>query len=38
VVRNEGAITYTGEEGKSKRHTVYRRTRRDVRDKLKEST
>ena len=36
VVRYEGAITYVGEDGKTKRHTVYGRTRQDVRDKLKQ--
>ena len=35
LVRYEGAITYLGEDGKTKRHTVYGRTRADVRDKLK---
>lgn len=34
IVRYEGAITYTGDDGKTKRHTVYGRTRQDVRDKL----
>ena len=29
-----GALTYTDESGKSKRHTVYGRTRRDVADKM----
>jgi integrase len=37
VVRYEGAITYTGDDGKTKRHTVYGRTRADVRDKLKQA-
>jgi integrase len=36
VVRYEGAITYD-EDGKTKRHTVYGRTRQDVRDKLKKA-
>lgn len=35
LVRYEGAVTYTGEDGRTKRHTVYGRTRQDVRDKLK---
>lgn len=35
VVRYEGAVTYTDEDGRTKRHTVYGRTRQDVRDKLK---
>ena len=35
LIRFEGAITYMGEDGKTKRHTVYGRTRQDVRDKLK---
>jgi integrase len=35
IVRYEGAITYTGDDGKSKRHTVYGRSRADVRDKLR---
>ncbi len=34
VVRYEGAITYT-DDGTTNRHTVYGRTRADVRDKLK---
>jgi integrase len=33
-IRYEGAITYLGDDGKTKRHTVYGRTRQDVRDKL----
>ena len=37
VLRYEGAITYTGDDGKTKRHTVYGRTRADVRDKLKKA-
>ncbi len=37
VVRYEGAITYIGEDGKTKRHTVYGRTRQDVRDKLRKA-
>ena len=35
LVRYEGAISYTDEDGKTKRHTVYGRTRADVRSKLK---
>jgi hypothetical protein len=35
VIRYEGAITYIAEDGNTKRHTVYGRTRQDVRDKLK---
>lgn len=35
LVRYEGAVSYVGEDGKTKRHTVYGRTRQDVRDKLK---
>ena len=35
LVRSEGAISYLDEDGKTKRHTVYGRTRADVRDKLK---
>jgi integrase len=35
VVRYEGQITYEGDDGKTKRHSVYGRTRQDVRDKLK---
>ncbi|WP_099024713.1 tyrosine-type recombinase/integrase [Mycolicibacterium palauense] len=35
VVRYEGAITYSDDGGRTKRHTVYGRTRADVRDKLK---
>lgn len=35
VVRYEGAISYVDQDGRSKRHTVYGRTRQDVRDKLK---
>ena len=37
VVRYEGALTYVGDDGKAKRHTVYGRTRADVRDKLKQA-
>ena len=37
VIRDEGAVTYTGADGKTKRHTVYGRTRQDVRDKLRRS-
>jgi hypothetical protein len=37
VIRDEGAVTYTGDDGKTKRHTVYGRTRQDVRDKLRRS-
>src|SRR5271163_2611032 len=33
----QGAITYVGDDGKAKRHTVYGRTRADVRDKLKQA-
>ena len=36
-MRYEGAISYTGQDGKAKRHTVYGRTRQDVRDKLKQA-
>ena len=35
LVRYEGAISYTDEDGKTKRHTVYGRTRAEVRSKLK---
>ncbi|WP_046321311.1 site-specific integrase [Mycobacterium sp. UM_Kg1] len=35
VVRYEGAITYPGEDGRTKRHVVYGRTRADVNDKLR---
>ncbi len=35
LVRSEGAISYLDEAGKTKRHTVYGRTRADVRGKLK---
>ena len=35
LVRYEGAISYLDEAGKTKRHTVYGRTRADVRGKLK---
>jgi integrase len=35
LVRYEGQITYEGDDGKTKRHSVYGRTRQDVRDKLK---
>lgn len=34
LIRYEGAISYVGDDGKTKRHTVYGRTRADVRDKL----
>ena len=34
VVRYEGAVSYIDGDGKTKRHTVYGRTRQDVRDKL----
>lgn len=34
LVRYEGAISYEGDDGRTKRHTVYGRTRADVRDKL----
>lgn len=37
VVRYEGQITYTSDDGKTKRHSVYGRTRQDVRDKLKKA-
>ena len=37
VIRDEGAVTYTGDDGKTTRHTVYGRTRQDVRDKLRRS-
>lgn len=37
VVRYEGAISYAGDDGRTKRHTVYGRTRQDVRDRLKEA-
>ncbi|OLP00201.1 site-specific integrase [Mycolicibacterium porcinum] len=37
LVRYEGAISYTGDDGKTKRHTVYGRTRADVRDKLNQA-
>ena len=37
VIRYEGAITYIGDDGKTKRHTVYGRTRQDVRDKLRKA-
>jgi hypothetical protein len=37
VVRYEGQLTYTGEDGKTKRHSVYGRTRQDVRDKLRQA-
>jgi integrase len=37
VIRYEGAITFIGDDGKTKRHTVYGRTRADVRDKLKQA-
>src|SRR6478672_4885250 len=35
IIRYEGAVTYIGDDGKTKRHTVYGRTRQDVRDKLR---
>lgn len=35
VVRYEGAISYTDTDGVTRRHTVYGRTQREVRDKLK---
>jgi integrase len=35
LVRYEGALTYIGDDGRTKRHTVYGRTRQDVRDKLR---
>jgi hypothetical protein len=35
LVRYEGAVTYIGDDGTTKRHTVYGRTRQDVRDKLR---
>jgi integrase len=34
LIRFDGAISYIGDDGNSKRHTVYGRTRADVRDKL----
>jgi integrase len=37
VMCYQGAITYVGDDGKTKRHTVYGRTRADVRDKLKQA-
>ena len=37
VIRDEGAVTYTGDDGKTKRHTVYGPARQDVRDKLRTS-
>ena len=37
VIRYEGAVTYIGDDGKTKRHTVYGRTRQDVRDKLRKA-
>ena len=37
LVRYEGALTYLDSDGKTKRHTVYGRTRADVRDKLKKA-
>ena len=37
VIRYEGAVTYIGDDGKTRRHTVYGRTRQDVRDKLRRS-
>ncbi len=37
VIRDEGAVTYTGDDGKTKRHTVYGSARQDVRDKLRRS-
>jgi hypothetical protein len=36
IIRDEGAVTYT-DDGKTTRHTVYGRTRQDVRDKLRRS-
>ncbi|MDO3636014.1 tyrosine-type recombinase/integrase [Mycolicibacterium arseniciresistens] len=36
VVRYEGAISYTADDGKTKRHVVYGRTRAEVREKLKQ--
>lgn len=37
-VRYEGAISYVDESGQRKRHTVYGRTRQEVRDKLKQAS
>jgi integrase len=37
VVRYEGAINYTADDGNTKRHTIYGRTRADVRDKLRKA-
>ena len=37
VVRYEGALSYIDDDGRTKRHTVYGRTRADVRDKLKQA-
>ena len=37
VIRYEGAVTYIGDDGKTNRHTVYGRTRQDVRDKLRKA-
>lgn len=37
LLRYEGAISYAGDDGKTRRHTVYGRTRADVRDKLKKA-
>lgn len=34
LVRYEGAISYIADDGRTKRHTVYGRTRADVREKL----
>jgi integrase len=37
LVRYEGAISYIGDDGETKRHTVYGRTRQDVRDRLRKT-
>jgi integrase len=37
LVRYEGAISYIGDDGETKRHTVYGRTRQDVRDRLRKA-
>ncbi|GJF17719.1 site-specific integrase [Mycolicibacterium cyprinidarum] len=37
LLRYEGAISYEGDDGRTARHTVYGRTRQDVRDKLKQA-
>lgn len=37
VMRYEGQLSYCGEDGVTKRHSVYGRTRQDVRDKLKKA-